>query len=87
MAITDAPHQMFAKYLPNFKLSLSILDTQLSQGPLFEIAFNFGGYVLWFYDNMNEWMDLFQLVVNTGTACIRGWISSSPEPEKIVGGQ
>ena len=41
-------------------LSLSILDTQLSGGPLFEIGFDFGGYVLWFYDNMDEWMDLLQ---------------------------
>ena len=60
MAFTYAPHQIFAEYLPNFKLSLSILDSQLSGGPLFEIGFDFGGYVHWFYDNMDEWMDLLQ---------------------------
>ena len=60
MAITYGPHQILAEHLPNFKFFLSILDTQLSEGPLFEIGFNFGGYVLWFYDNMDELMDLLQ---------------------------
>ena len=42
-------------------------------------GFGFGGYVLWFYDNMDEWMDLLQslkkvakFVVNTGTGKIPG---------------
>ena len=57
MAITDAPYQMFAKYLPNFKLSLSILDTQLSEGPLFEIAFHLGDmYFGFMIIRMNGWI-------------------------------